>query len=95
VYLFFGRGAVFEVPENGRYTKFRYLDEVRFLCSGVIGGKFEEVVKMAKSKVVGASAKVTLDDGKAASAVWRRLVPNLFAKSKEERFVYAPYCAES
>lgn len=95
VVLCFGRGAVFEIPEEGRYTGTAYLEEVRLLCSGVIAGKFEEIVTMVGSEVVGARAKVTLDTDDVASGVWRRMTLRLFRKTENVHLTYAPYCATS
>lgn len=92
IYLYFGHGAVFEVPDTGRrYTSFPCLDEVRALCSAVMAGKFEEVVTFVDSRVVGARAKIDLG-GEVAVEAWRELAFSPFRKEKKEYFKYSPYC---
>jgi hypothetical protein len=92
VTLFLGRGTVIEVPsKGGRHTGLSCFEEVQEICSAVIAGKFEELVTLVDSRVVGAKAKIGLDDHVARER-WRELVFLPFRRKKRELHRYTPYC---
>lgn len=92
IYLFFGRGAVFEVPESGRYTSCSYLEEIRLLCSGVIAGKLRERVSIKGSKVVGAQSVIHLGERR-PWAIWRDVIAFFrLGRGRKEVWEYQPYC---
>ena len=91
VTLIFGRGAVFEVPSEGRrYTNLPCSEEVYTLCSAVTKGMFEEIITSLGSRVVGARAKIDLGDS-VASSMWREVLFYLPWKTKKDSLIYPAY----
>ncbi len=95
VVLFFGRGAVLEVPERGgRYTKFDLWGEIWALISAVMRGAFEETVFFHNDEVVGARARIFVTPDDIAHETWKKLsLKSLFGGRVEKHFSYAPYKA--
>lgn len=93
VVLFFGRGAVLEVPETGgRYTDFDLWGEIWALISAVMRGAFEETVFFHNDEVVGARARIFVTPDDIAHESWKRLsLRSLFRRRVAKQFSYAPY----
>jgi hypothetical protein len=90
VILFFGQGAVFEVPQGGRrYTSLDLCGEVSALCEAVLQGAFEEMVYFRKEQVVGARALVLTADG-TAHETWFSL-RSILLRKEARHFRYLPY----
>jgi hypothetical protein len=61
IYLSMGRGAVYEVPPEGRgYSDLSQLDEVRALCLAAIRSEFRETVWFKGKDVVGGRGWATV-----------------------------------
>ena len=93
VVLFFGRGAIMEVPEGGgRYTKLDLLGEIWTLISAVMRGAFEETVFFSQNEVIGARARITITSDDIAHESWRQLSwRSWFGPRVTRQFSYAPY----
>ena len=53
-FLAIGRGAVYEIPSDGRrYSDLSQLDELRALCLAAVRGEFRETVSLKGHEVVG------------------------------------------
>jgi len=85
-----GKGTIFEIPPAGRrYTGLPLLEELKSICSAVLGGGLEESVVFAGSEVVKAVGSVRLQ--RPVTVRWRRAFVNPFKHRKEELLRYEPY----
>jgi hypothetical protein len=91
VFLSLGRGAVFEVPPEGRrYSDLSQLDEVRALCLATIRGEFRETVWLKGEDVVGGRGSATVGSEEVGD-LWRQLFTNPLRLRKKRSFEYEAY----
>jgi hypothetical protein len=91
VTLTIGRGAVFEVPLEGkRYSDLPYLEEIRAICLAAIRGDITETVWFKGGEVIGGAGKAKIGSSEVGDS-WRRLFTNPFRKSTKKKFIYDAY----
>ena len=91
VTLSFGKGSIYEVPTRGRrYTDAPFREEVRLLCSAVMGGRFTETIWLKGDEVVQTRGEVRIGD-KVIPHFWRQLFTNPFRRRRKKTISYTPF----
>jgi hypothetical protein len=94
VTLIAGKGSFFEIPKRGRrYTNLPLVEEVRSICSAVIGGKLEEWVVLDGTDVLQGKGILELDQP--VTVRWRQVSFRPFRKKVRTHHRYEPWAASS